>query len=199
MLILDKRDLQKTIRIENQEIEIRTDFRTWIQFSCIVSDKYIDENYKIPMLFDLVIPNYELYMENVDSLELLKGILDFYKCNKPDKPEKKPNKKVGFLFDYDMDLIFAAFMQQYGINLLRNNMHWWEFKALLNGLNDDTKFVQVVGYRTADLSKIKDKKERARMKELQDYYAIQEQGDPFQRTQEEIEAELFESLGIPKE
>ena len=140
------------------------------------------------MLFDLVIPNYELYIENVDSLELLKGILDFYKCNKPDKPEKKPNKKVGFLFDYDMDLIFAAF-----------NMHWWEFKALLNGLNDDTKFVQVVGYRTADLSKIKDKKERARMKELQDYYAIQEQGDPFQRTQEEIEAELFESLGIPKE
>ena len=48
------------------------------------------------MLFDLVIPNYELYMENVDSLELLKGILDFYKCNKPDKPEKKPNKKLGF-------------------------------------------------------------------------------------------------------
>ena len=46
MLILDKRDLQKTIRIENQEIEIKTDFRTWIQFSCIVSDKYIDENYK---------------------------------------------------------------------------------------------------------------------------------------------------------
>ena len=38
-----------------------------------------------------------------------------------------------------------------------------------------------------------------KMKELQDYYAIQEQGDPFQRTQEEIEAELFESLGIPKE
>lgn len=151
------------------------------------------------MLFDLVIPNYELYMESINSLELLKGILNFYKCNKPDKPEKKPNKKVGFLFDYDMDLIFAAFMQQYGINLLRTNMHWWEFKALLNGLNDDTKFVQVVGYRTADLSKIKDKKERARMKELQDYYAIQEQGDPFQRTQEEIEAELFESLGIPKE
>ena len=78
-------------------------------------------------------------------------------------------------------------------------MHWWEFKALLNGLTDKTKFVQIVGYRTADLSKIKDKKERARMKELQDYYAIQEQGDPFQRTQEEIEAELFESLGIPKE
>ena len=154
MLILDKRDLQKTIRIENQEVEIKTDFRTWIQFSCIVSDKYIDENYKIPMLFDLVIPNYELYMKSIDSLELLKGILDFYKClvgsemciRDRDKPEKKPNKKVGFLFDYDMDLIFAAFMQQYGINLLRTNMHWWEFKALLNGLNDDTKFVQVVGY-----------------------------------------------------
>ena len=62
MLILDKRDLQKTIRIENREIEIKTDFRTWIQFSCIVSDKYIDENYKIPMRFDLVIPDYDWYM-----------------------------------------------------------------------------------------------------------------------------------------
>lgn len=151
------------------------------------------------MLFDLVIPNYQYYANDVDYEKLLKEILDFYKCNKPDKPDKKPNKKIGFLFDYDMDLIYAAFLQQYGINLLRTNMHWWEFKALLNGLTDKTKFVQVVGYRTADLSKIKDKKERARMKELQDYYAIREQGNPFQRTQEEIEAELFAELGISKE
>ena len=129
----NKRDLQKTIRIENQEIEIRTDFRTWIQFSCIVSDKYVDENYKIPMLFDLVIPNYELYMENVDSLELLKGILDFYKCNKPDKPEKKPNKKVGFLFDYDMDLrcVHAAVWHksienQYALVGIQGIAEWFE-------------------------------------------------------------------------
>ena len=48
-----------------------------------------------------------------------------------------------------------------------------------------------------DISKIKDKNERKRLKELQDYYAIRS-NMPVQRTQEEIEKELFERLGIAK-
>ena len=96
-----------------------------------------------------------------------------------------------------MDLIYAAFLQQYGIDILTTNMHWWKFKSLLDGLTNETKFMQVVGYRLMDISKIKDKNERKRLKELQDYYAIRS-NMPVQRTQEEIERELFERLGIAK-
>ncbi|WP_286154402.1 Gp15 family bacteriophage protein [Thomasclavelia cocleata] len=196
MLILDKKDLQKTITINNgTKIPIETDFRAWIKFSCILNDKYIDNIYKPYILFNTVLFSYDT---NIEADKILDALLDFYCCNKSIAYSKKPDNKIGFLFDYDMDLIYSAFMQQYRINLLTVDMHWWEFKALLSGLTDNTKFIQVVGYRLADLSKIKDKKERQRLKELQEHYKIKDEKDSFIRTQEEIESDLFERLGIKK-
>ena len=108
------------------------------------------------MLFDTVISPYWCDL-NLNIEETVQALLEFYNCNKKVKSKKKPSDKIGFLFDYDMDLIYAAFRQQYKINLFTCNMHWWEFKAMLDGLTDTTKFVQVVGYRVTDLSKNKDK------------------------------------------
>ena len=64
-------------------------------------------------------------------------------------------------------------------------MHWWEFKALLQGLNDDTQFVKIMSYRAIDLGKIKDKEEKKRYKELQELYAL-----PDMRTMEQKEADF---------
>ena len=52
-------------------------------------------------------------------------------------------------FDQDSDLIFAAFLECYGINLLKADMHWHEFLALFRGLHG-TKLNEVMGYRGFD-------------------------------------------------
>lgn len=50
-------------------------------------------------------------------------------------------------FEQDADLIRAAFRQEYGINLYREKLHWVEFSALLAGLPEGSRYVEVLGIR----------------------------------------------------
>ena len=44
-------------------------------------------------------------------------------------------------------MIRAAFMQEYGINLFRAKLHWFEFTAFLYNLPNGNKYTEVVGIR----------------------------------------------------
>ena len=64
-------------------------------------------------------------------------------------------------------------------------MHWWKFKALFDGLNENTEIVKIMGYRSVNLSQIKDSEKRNYYKKMKRLYAI-----PDMRSQEEKEAEF---------
>ena len=58
--------------------------------------------------------------------------------------------------DYEQDaaLIYAAFMQAYGIDLrAEKRMHWWTFQSLLAGLPSGTRLMEIVDIRTRPLPK----------------------------------------------
>jgi len=65
--------------------------------------------------------------------------------------EKKKNKNDPKTMDFEQDaaLIYAAFMQTYGIDLyaVRNQMDWRIFIALLKGLPDNTELSRVMKLR----------------------------------------------------
>ena len=50
-------------------------------------------------------------------------------------------------FEQDADMIRAAFWQEYGINLYRDKLHWFEFTALLYNMPDGNKYSEVIGIR----------------------------------------------------
>lgn len=50
-------------------------------------------------------------------------------------------------FEQDADLIRAAFLQVYGLNLYRDRLHWLEFSALLAGLPEGSRYSEVIGIR----------------------------------------------------
>lgn len=54
-------------------------------------------------------------------------------------------------FDQDADLIRAAFLQVYGINLWRERLHWFEFSALLTGLPGGSRYAEILSIRTREL------------------------------------------------
>ena len=58
------------------------------------------------------------------------------------------------VFDYreDSELIYSAFMQTYGIDLIeeQGKLHWLKFRAMLNGLPENTRLSKVIGYRGYD-------------------------------------------------
>lgn len=61
---------------------------------------------------------------------------------------RKHKKSMDFI--QDGQLIYAAFMQAYGIDLndQRGKLHWWKFTALLRGLPSNTRLMEVVQIRT---------------------------------------------------
>lgn len=54
-------------------------------------------------------------------------------------------------FVQDAELIRAAFMQTYGINLWREKLHWFEFTELLHGIPEGTRYSETVGIRLREM------------------------------------------------
>ncbi len=184
---LTRNDLPNTVRINDQEYAIKTDFRSWMQFENIMIDTGVTDEFKLFFMVNAVMD-----IPQKITKELIQALFSFHHLDKPIRKGTASTKDIGSRFDYDMDLILAAFYQQYHMDLLQAKLHWWEFKSLFDGLTDQTKFIQVVGYRTADISKL-DKEQKKRYKELKEFYAL-----PIERvqdrSQEELEAQILSQL-----
>ena len=104
------------------------------------------------------------YMRPYDLLErperavtAYKHLLEFYLGGEETTPGKgsgSASRAEGLPFDYHCDApyIVAAFQQAYGIDLTREKIHWWRFKALFAALPEDTLMAKIMGWRTMDLS-----------------------------------------------
>lgn len=75
---------------------------------------------------------------------------------------------------YDGDYIYASFMQAYGIDLfeVQGRLHWKAFNALLAGLPEGTKFVEVVKIRKYQPQKGESQDYKASMMRLKKEYAL---------------------------
>lgn len=75
---------------------------------------------------------------------------------------------------YDSDYIFASFLQAYNIDLIemQGKLHWKKFNALLNGLPENTKFMEVVKIRSYKPSKHDSSEYKEHMRKLQRQYEL---------------------------
>ncbi len=78
-----------------------------------------------------------------------------------------------FSFSHDGALIYAAFLEQYGIDLVDVPfLHWWTFRALLDGLSDGHLFCEVRRCRAMELGRVKDKEQQRYYREMKKRYAL---------------------------
>lgn len=143
--------------LQRKKHKINVDFRKMISFEKKLQDKSLDDAEKMAYCIRNFYPDF-FYLKNYISLlnnkELYKEACDkliwFYKCGREDYHKKVSGGKAGNqIFDYDFDdeYIYGAFLEQYGIDLTCDVVHWWKFKALLKSLKEDTEFVKIKGYR----------------------------------------------------
>ncbi len=147
-----------------------------------------------------IIQALQLYYPNPSQLQDVTKAIDdiiwFYQCGKElansNKKGSNGNNKNKQIYSYEFDdfYIYAAFKGQYNIDLQDiEYLHWWKFKAMFDCLKDDTKIVEIMGYRSVDLRKVKDKEERERYKKLKVLYKL-----PDMRSEEEKEADFASEL-----
>lgn len=189
----------ETVTIDNEEYGINSDFRTSILFELLMQDSSVDDGDKLIMALNLY---YEYIPPKQYWKEAIEKILWFYRCGKDielskGKGKGKSDIKI-YSFEHDDDYIYAAFMDQYGIDLQDiEELHWWKFKAMFKSLKEDNEIVKIMGYRSIDLSKIKDKEEKTyyrKMKELHKIPVSQSEKEKLN----EIEKALFNGGDISK-
>lgn len=163
--------LPSSVEVDGRNIPINTSFRAGIQFELqALGDQLTPES--ILTLF---------YGENwprpYDAA--IQQAIWFYRMGKPEpdggtKPEVR-NVRRSYDFELDADALYTSFRSAYGIDLLREDLHWWAFRELMIGLPDDTLFKQRVYYRTGSTDGMT-AKQKKRFEAVQAKYAIPERG-----------------------
>ena len=195
-VILD--ELPETVEINGREYPIITDFKSWLEFTRILSRRDVDE-------FDVIEALETVFDEipNEEPAEMIRVLIGFLRAErpkdrKPDEPvlmrdiaEEQPAEPQIVDYDHDAAYIYAAFVQEYGINLITDKLHWFEFMALFSGLSKHCRITEIMGYRAvsdSEYSKMS-KSEKAHIRKMKKVHAL-----PDNRTAEEIENEFANSL-----
>jgi hypothetical protein len=83
-----------------------------------------------------------------ETINLFKYLMKEFIGIDVDKQEENQTKT--FDFTKDAEIIYASFFSEYHMDLveMQGILHWNKFIALLNYLDDESKFKQIVGIRT---------------------------------------------------
>lgn len=184
-ILLD--DLPRAVNICGTEYAIDTDFRTAIRFTLLMQDGRIDEWAKI----DIVLYMFFGDVRIPDVQQAIDALMWFYRCGKTEANAGHGGRrsKQVYDFDHDADLIYAAFLDQYGIDLQAISLHWWTFRALFIGLSEDTELMKVISYRSIEITNDMSSEQKKRYRKLKEMYSL-----PDKRTEEEKERDFALSL-----
>jgi hypothetical protein len=165
-------------------VPIDTDFRTSIQFEGLLKEydlteeeQQVEFRNKALLLYypiiekDLIIRKHVL--KNIS--EAIERMMWFYRCGKElkERTEEEETQQPEILsYEHDEEIIKDAILAQYHIDLWEEEVHWWKFKAMLGGLNDDNKISQIMNIRAINLNEINDNKLKEHYRKMKKIFEI---------------------------
>ena len=147
--------LPNTVICNGRAFSVYTDYRIWMRFEIQLVNWKEGDSFPIEYLFKNDIPT------SVDIADLLAFSRPYSEL-----PRKMTDDDVTVIdWEIDAELIYAAILGQYGIDLFDvKELHWHKFLAMIKGLNETTKLREVMQYRAykREDSKNTDQYERLR-------------------------------------
>ena len=193
-------DYPKYVKIGEKKYKINTDFRVAIECQEIALDDSIGDFERALAII------YKLFgddgLDDSNNYEKLLELAQKYlSCGK--EIDSKINEEPDMDFIQDMPYIKASFRSDYNINLDDEEMHWWEFYDLINGLsNSEMGYCCVLNrirnLRTFDTKDIKDQKELAKINEAKKQVALKKREVKKELTYEQKRNidNFYEKIGI---
>lgn len=177
--------LPYTVNVEGVAVDINTGHRAGIVFTSVLEDSSLSDEDKLSRALDIYYKDRDVARHDVSAL--IKAALAFYSYDPSayygksqsalSKGGGRPRKSKQLIsYIKDDALIYAAFLQQYGIDLADSEIHWHKFRALLDGLTEDTQLVKVMRYRSVKLGDVP-AEERKFYKDMQDFYSLEQISD----------------------
>lgn len=168
-------ELPKTLWIRGECVSINTDFRAGIRVRQMWWDPYFRERGDLFWRYAgrILCGEEDAFVWDEDAaVTLLWYLLDgrvpcsvirrrLSQAASDDETEAAVPCGEGLSYVWDMPMIAASFLQVYGISLAREELHLWEFDALLAALPGDCALCRTLRARGVDLSQIADDTLRA--------------------------------------
>lgn len=170
----------ESARINGVDYKINTDFKVALECFRIIEDDTIeDEERSLAIIYKLFgfIPDKDLDL-------FLDRAIKFLQCG--ETIEKQLSKDKDLDFFQDEKYITASFMSDYKLDLSKEDIHWWQYINLIQGLTENSILSRVRYIRNYDLSEIKDSKERQKMIEAKNSVALKEK-----KTKKQLEDDEF--------
>ena len=165
--------------VNGKKIRIVTDFREYLKLIDLLKDDEIETMEKANLIMQWFLDDPRESFQ--DCLQALSDFVTNYRGlednqeSKQEENDQESEKKHDPVISYTQDApyIISGFLECYGIDLLEiPYMHWWKFQILIDGMNEECELKKRMGYRSNDLSKVKDKEERERIRKIQKQIAI---------------------------
>jgi hypothetical protein len=131
------------------------------------------ENYSIEEMSKVFKSVFE---EHVSLSDVEDNHVEYDLAGNPMKTTASDDTKQRAPYDirYDGDYIYSSFLQAYGIDLfdVQGELHWRKFNALLSGLPEGTKLMEVIKIRKWKAQKGDSAEYKEEMRRLQKDYAL---------------------------
>lgn len=195
-LLID--NLPESVTIDGIDYCICSDFKTLIRINLILNSE--DENVaerclklfyggKIPANIEKAVDRLIWFYNGGEVLGDKKEEPEQEGIGENNKSQDTSHKPPVYSYEYDHTLIYSAFYEQYGIDLLLSNMHWWKFKALFDTLGGNTLFAEVRKIRTVEINSNMSKAQQNYYREMKKLYAL-----PLPKTEQKMLDEITDAL-----
>lgn len=187
-------NLSTSFQISGREYEIASDFRDIVELEGILSAEELTDAEKGEQALRLF---YGCIPEDVETA--VEKLCWFMQCGETNRPKRKRRRsaegmaqqKACYSFIHDAGLIYAAFMQQYGIDLADiDYLHWWKFKALFESLSKDTLLKEVMHCRVVEPNSNMSQSQKDYYNGMKQQYALPRPGG-IERQMDALEAALL--------
>lgn len=149
-ILTDK--LPESVELFGSPVPVRADHRSCIRaIVALLDDDTLDNDEAVCVAFRAFYVGDEFWMQFPE--EALAAETEFLRgAPVPALPGQKAGggttNERAYSFLYDQTAIYAAFWQQYHIDLSQETLHWWRFKALLDHLHGN-HMAEIMCKRTA--------------------------------------------------
>lgn len=178
--------LPESLVVMGKPYRINSDFRACLKSILAFEDNTITPQEKQLVLLDnlYITPPGNMAQALERAVWFMNGGIE------PDRDLAETDPVRVYSFTKDAGFIFAAFRQTHGIDLQKDDLHWWEFLALFMDLGSETSFCQLIGLRRRLKTGKASKEERAAAREMGGLVEVPE-FDTRTLHEKEVEAEFM--------
>ena len=147
---------------------IDTDFQTGIMISQCLADESLSDTERFYAAARL------LFLKNCPGTEEIAEAIKWY-MTEYSHDNTKPEKSELVIMDWNIDQwrIYAAFRQQYGIDLNVDRIHWFTFMGLLSNLQE-CAFTRVMDVRQKKITAKMSNEEKAALRKAKMVFEIKQ-------------------------